>query len=355
MLQQPTTNTPIDGDLTIARDLTAGGRLIIRDDARFARTLTVEGWLRARNIRGASMGLYLTLDKLQAAHPRPLPGDWALVLTGDKASDGHLPADIYITIDGKWTAAGRDATLLDVEIAELPALRQDLQSETDQRKQADLDLQQEITQGDNKLQDQITRRATSLTYDPGQQQLTLHGQQPDGTDTTLATAILQGLATSAQLQALHTRRTLADLDQLTDPHTSTGISAVIYGTKVETGYLTGYCLTFTDNMRHAITQTLLSNYLILPTTAATANAAASPAAATSAGPTSGPNISAAHNHRPNIYYRLYALSDAAPLTVHDLAGNPIEDVQPHQWSQWHPYHQGLTTPTTPDGSTITWE
>ncbi|MCM1222444.1 MAG: hypothetical protein NC548_49050, partial [Lachnospiraceae bacterium] len=80
----------------------AGGNATVRGNATIGKNLRVEGWLDARNIKGPSKGVYGTEAKLREAYPRPQAGWWALV--GDS-----LPAELYLSIDGKWEGTGRQA------------------------------------------------------------------------------------------------------------------------------------------------------------------------------------------------------------------------------------------------------
>ena len=80
-------NHSVGGSVAVGRDVTVGGRSIVRGNATFDRDVYISGWLNARNIRGAGKGLYETVDKLNSAYPNPENGWFALV--GDT-----LPADI---------------------------------------------------------------------------------------------------------------------------------------------------------------------------------------------------------------------------------------------------------------------
>lgn len=122
--------TEIEGDVAIGRHVTAGGSAIVRGNAKIGHNLRVEGCLDAPNIKGPAKGLFADEATLKAAYPLPEKGWWALV--GDS-----VPAAVYTVKDGEWTATGKTAgTLtLDVEqysketeklIGELAELRQDV-------------------------------------------------------------------------------------------------------------------------------------------------------------------------------------------------------------------------------------
>ena len=102
------TNKEIDGHVMVRRNSTIGGNAKICGFATVGHDLRVEGWLDAPNIRGAGKGLYASEARLNEVHPHPEDGWWALV--GDT-----LPADLYVAVDGKWVATGKQAGEADIE------------------------------------------------------------------------------------------------------------------------------------------------------------------------------------------------------------------------------------------------
>lgn len=125
------------GSVSVGRDLTVGGRVKARGDATFNRNVYVEGWLNARNIRGAGKGLYETADKLNAAYPNPENGWYALV-------GNALPADIYRAWGGKWVATGQQGGEPVLELDKLKDISQSLEDEISARVAADEQLQAAI-------------------------------------------------------------------------------------------------------------------------------------------------------------------------------------------------------------------
>ena len=125
------------GSVSVGRDLTVGGRVKARGDATFNRNVYVEGWLNARNIRGAGKGLYETADKLNAAYPNPENGWYALV-------GNALPADIYRAWGGKWVATGQQGGEPALELDKLKDISQSLEDEISSRVAADEQLQAAI-------------------------------------------------------------------------------------------------------------------------------------------------------------------------------------------------------------------
>ncbi len=95
-------NTNFPGDVTVGRELTAGGRSDFKGNSKFHHNVRVEGWLDAPNIKGPCKGLYASVETLNEAYPRPMPGWYALV--GDT-----LPAAVYRAEGGKWVATGQVA------------------------------------------------------------------------------------------------------------------------------------------------------------------------------------------------------------------------------------------------------
>lgn len=150
-------NHSVGGSVAVGRDVTVGGRSIVRGNATFDRDVYISGWLNARNIRGAGKGLYETVDKLNSAYPNPENGWFALV--GDT-----LPADIYRAWGGEWKATGQKGGEPVLEIAKLTELSESLENEVSARVAADEALKKAIdaevtarTNGDKELSDALTK------------------------------------------------------------------------------------------------------------------------------------------------------------------------------------------------------
>ncbi len=67
------------GDLDLTGDLRVGGRAVFQQPVKMKRNLVVEGQLLCRHLHGMDCGLHATYENLVAAHPSPIPGEWALV------------------------------------------------------------------------------------------------------------------------------------------------------------------------------------------------------------------------------------------------------------------------------------
>lgn len=150
-------NHSVCGSVAVGRDVTVGGRSIVRGNATFDRDVYISGWLNARNIRGAGKGLYETVDKLNSAYPNPENGWFALV--GDT-----LPADIYRAWGGEWKATGQKGGEPVLELAKLTELSESLENEVSARVAADEALKKAIdaevtarTNGDKELSDALAK------------------------------------------------------------------------------------------------------------------------------------------------------------------------------------------------------
>ncbi len=93
----------IDGDVSVGRDVSLGGKATVRGSMKVGHNLTVKGWLEAENIKGPNKGLFKTVAQLREAYPTPHEGWWALVTVEGSASSDHL-GQLYVADGGKWEA-----------------------------------------------------------------------------------------------------------------------------------------------------------------------------------------------------------------------------------------------------------
>lgn len=91
--------TQLDGDVSVGRNTSIGGNIIIQGGGHVKGTLVIDGWLDAKNIKGSNKGIFTTAEKLREAYPRPHDGWWAIV-------GKTLPSPIYIGDGGEWVATG---------------------------------------------------------------------------------------------------------------------------------------------------------------------------------------------------------------------------------------------------------
>ena len=87
----------IDGDVSVGRNVTMGGKATVRGSASIEHNLTVKGWLDAPNIKGPNKGLFKSATQLRESFPNPHEGWWALV-------GNTLPAQVYMADGGAWVA-----------------------------------------------------------------------------------------------------------------------------------------------------------------------------------------------------------------------------------------------------------
>lgn len=85
----------LDGDVSVGRNVTAGGNANVQGSVRIGHNLVVEGILDAKNIKGPFKGLYETKAQLEETYPNPRNGWWALVGL-------PLPAPVYLAYKGQW-------------------------------------------------------------------------------------------------------------------------------------------------------------------------------------------------------------------------------------------------------------
>lgn len=92
-------NTQIDGDVSVGRNVSIGGNTTIQGNGHIKGGFKVDGWLDAKNIKGANKGIFTTVEKLREAYPLPHDGWWAIV-------GRSLPSPIYVADGGVWVATG---------------------------------------------------------------------------------------------------------------------------------------------------------------------------------------------------------------------------------------------------------
>lgn len=181
-------NESLQGNLSVSRDITAGGHLKVRGNSLFDHNVVIKGWLDAKNIKGPCKGLYASLDTLKAAYPRPMPGWYALV--GDT-----LPAAVYRTEGDEWVATGEQGGEVNLYLDQLENDVADLDD-------AVKDIQELIGGGllvAGSVQFDATATAVTLTYKL---------RKPDGTETPynvtvpIVTAEKAGMMSAADKQAL---------------------------------------------------------------------------------------------------------------------------------------------------------
>lgn len=100
----------IDGDVAVGRNVSAGGDANVQGNARIGHDLKVEGWLEAKNIKGANKGLFASAIALRKAYPQPHDGWFAGVPAtaidiqqlGLTVQEGKALFRMYIGSGGVW-------------------------------------------------------------------------------------------------------------------------------------------------------------------------------------------------------------------------------------------------------------
>lgn len=149
--------TQIDGDVSVGRNVAVGGSATVQGSAHLKGNVKVEGWLDAKNIKGANKGIFTTIEKLREAYPMPHDGWWAIV---GKA----LPGPIYVGDGGEWVATG--------EVGGNPTIDSEQYNEAMNEVQKDISgIKQDISNINekNKAQDtNITMQGNSINILQGQ-------------------------------------------------------------------------------------------------------------------------------------------------------------------------------------------
>lgn len=120
-------NKDIQGSQTVSRHQVVGGNASVGGSMVVGHNLFVKGWLDAPNIKYPCKGLYATEEELKKAHPRPMPGWFALI--GDT-----LPAQIWCVVKGERVWTGKSGGEFNVHLASLEENLQELQEQTEKLK-----------------------------------------------------------------------------------------------------------------------------------------------------------------------------------------------------------------------------
>lgn len=127
--------TQIDGDVSVGRNVAVGGKVTVQGSSQFKGNMKVEGWLDAKNIKGANKGIFTTIEKLRAAYPLPHDGWWALV-------GSTLPGDIYVGDGGEWVATGEQGGNPTIDSEQYNEAVAELQSDIAAMKQGITDIEE---------------------------------------------------------------------------------------------------------------------------------------------------------------------------------------------------------------------
>ena len=132
----------IDGDVSVGRNVNVGGKANIKGSVSVGHNLKVEGWLDAKNIKGANKGVFTDITKLRETYPDgTLPdGSWAIV-------GGTLPGELWYVNGGAWVDSGKTAGSVTVDVeqyleevqtmsGDIETMKSDIDSEAQNRSTA---------------------------------------------------------------------------------------------------------------------------------------------------------------------------------------------------------------------------
>lgn len=109
-------NNEIEGNAAIGRHVAVGGNATIQGNANVKKNLKVEGWLEAKNIKGANKGLFASLAHLRETYPQPHEGWFAGVPASEEdiselgltVQAGKALFRMYVGIGGEWVCKPLD-------------------------------------------------------------------------------------------------------------------------------------------------------------------------------------------------------------------------------------------------------
>lgn len=214
-------NQSIQGNLSVSRDITTGGHLTARGNSVFDHNVIIKGWLDAKNIKGACKGLFASVEKLEEAYPKAMPGWYALV--GDT-----LPADVYRAEGGEWVATGEKGGEVNLY---LDQLEEDVANLDDEVK----DIQELISNGvlvADTVKFNATATAVTMVYKL---------RKSDGTENEYTVTVPIVTSEKAGMMSAADKKKIIDLDAAVWPVTVTlNVSPSI----VEVGVSTKVSLTW---------------------------------------------------------------------------------------------------------------
>ncbi|MBR1543802.1 MAG: hypothetical protein IJ626_02780 [Muribaculaceae bacterium] len=117
----------IDGDVSLGRNATLGGRVRVAGSVSVGHNLKVEGWLEAPNIKSTNKGVFKTYEDMKKAYPKPQTGWIAGVLKPEETEGAETKAEftVYVGYGGEWCSTGKtmefslDDYTLKTEVQEL--------------------------------------------------------------------------------------------------------------------------------------------------------------------------------------------------------------------------------------------
>lgn len=256
--------TELQGDVSVGRNVDIGGNVNVQGNTLIKKNLKVDGWLDAKNIKGANKGVFTTIESLREAYPDgTLPeGSWAIV-------GGTLPGELWYVNGGVWVDSGKTAGNVTADVEQYQNDMEKLQGDV-------ATINETVSQIENKDKAQDTSISALETA-----------------TSNNATAINNLQDADKALQALldqtHKMVGIEELDTLTDLTVATTGTPLLYTVKttaLSREVKVGLLIVFSDNLIHTITQTLFTHYLLTE---------------------AGGIDTGAHDHKLHIYNRYYRL------------------------------------------------
>ena len=158
-------------DVSVQRNIQAGGNITAQGNAIISHNLTVKGWLEANNLKGVNKGLFSDLSHLQDAYPFPEIGWFAgvsataeeITALGLPSVEGQSYFVMYICEADKWEKEPSGKLYrIEVDIAQVNALEEDVNqlrinvnacsSATNQNKEQIQSLQTQVSENAKQIE-----------------------------------------------------------------------------------------------------------------------------------------------------------------------------------------------------------
>ncbi len=134
--------TQIDGDISVGRNVTMGGKAEIAGSVQINHNIKIKGWLDAPNVATPMKGLFSSEERLKAAYDDLREGWYALVHTGNGQ------AACWVVEGGKWKNTGDTVAITQgASIADfMDEVNTAIEAEAKDRYQGDAELNAKILQ-----------------------------------------------------------------------------------------------------------------------------------------------------------------------------------------------------------------
>lgn len=269
------TTKEIDGDVSIGRNVSAGGQATIRGSVTIGHNLKVDGWLDAPNIKCVNKGMYKTYAELCTVYPVPHSGWWAVVTDENTDKNGYL-GRIYLSKGSGWIAATTatgapmycPGPTVDnaAQTAIIEALAVEVTRVDGRVDEANLRIGAAETKL-NKVQTDLHTVSGDLQELDGKLTAEVRERKEADADLDRKIATAQAKAEDAKLPVIP----VSDLDTMGTGGGSANILSYLYRTKHavflvgNTGgnrYVNGVLEVVVDSLSHCITQTLRTNFTV---------------------------------------------------------------------------------------------